>query len=92
MTCDTIGFFARNVQDLELLAKVFRLEDDVAPSPAPLPLKGAKFGFAQTSVWPKAEQPVRDAFALAKELLKAEGATCEDVELPEEFASLQAKY
>ncbi|KAL8287176.1 hypothetical protein RQP46_003628 [Phenoliferia psychrophenolica] len=92
LTCDTIGLYARSVADLELLAKVFMLEDDVTPSPEPLSLKGAKFGFAKTSVWPKAEQPIRDAFALAKELLVAEGAIVEDVELPEGFTTLQEKY
>lgn len=90
LTCDTLGLYARSVADLELLANVFKLEDDVTP--APVSLKGAKFGFAKTSVWDKAEQPIQDAFALAKKLLEAEGAVCEDVELPEEFTTLQEKY
>ncbi|KAK4700474.1 hypothetical protein P7C70_g5772, partial [Phenoliferia sp. Uapishka_3] len=87
-----IWLYARSVADLELLAKVFRLEDDVTPSPEPFSLKGAKFGFTKTSVWPKAEEPVREAFTLAKKLLEAKGAIVEDVELPEEFTILQEKY
>ncbi|KAM0746560.1 amidase family protein [Meredithblackwellia eburnea MCA 4105] len=90
LTCDTLGLYARTTADLELLAKVFRLEDDT--SPAPVTLKGAKFGFTKTSVWEKAEQPIRDAYALAAKLLEAEGAIVEEVELPEEFTTLQEHY
>lgn len=68
------------------------LEDDVTPSAEPLALKGAKFGFAKTSVWPKAEAPIREAYKLAKKLLEAEGAVVEEVELPGEFTTLQDKY
>lgn len=45
LTYDTLGLYARSVEDLKLLAKVFRLEDDVAPPAEPFQLKGAKFAF-----------------------------------------------
>lgn len=68
-----------------MLASVFALEDDVTPEPTPLPLKGAKFGFVKTAVWPKATQGTQDAWVLGKKLLEAEGAIVEEVELPAEF-------
>ncbi|GAA5859656.1 hypothetical protein JCM1840_006395 [Sporobolomyces johnsonii] len=83
LTCDTLGLYARSIADLKLLSEVFRLEDDVAPPAEPLPLKGAKFGFYKTHVWPRATQGTRDAWEKAKELLKEEGAEVEELDLPE---------
>ena len=85
ISCDTLGFYGRSVEDLEMLAAVFALQDDVAPEPTTLPLKGAKFGFVKTSQWPKATQGTQDAWTLGKKLLEAEGALVEEVELPAEF-------
>jgi amidase len=89
MTCDTLGLYARSVEDLELLAKVFQLADD-EPTPAtPFSIKGAKVGFCKSPVWTKAGPGTRNAFEKAKELLKKSGATVEDIELPEDFAKIK---
>ncbi|GAA6001847.1 hypothetical protein JCM10207_002348 [Rhodosporidiobolus poonsookiae] len=83
LTYDTLGLYARSVADLKLLAKVFQLEDDVPPPAEPLSLKGAKFGFFKTHVWPKATEGTQNAWEKAKELLIEEGAEVEELDLPE---------
>lgn len=83
---DTTGFFARSVGDLALLADVFGLFDDVPP--IPVSIKGAKFGFLRTVVWPAAGPGMIAAMDRAAELLRAHGAECEEVQLPVEFDKL----
>ncbi|OBT63373.1 hypothetical protein VE03_07216 [Pseudogymnoascus sp. 23342-1-I1] len=87
-TCDTIGFFARSVADLELLATAYRIEDLEPVVETPLELKGARIVFCKTPVWEKAEKGTIDAFAKAKELLRARGAEVVDLELPAAFAEV----
>ncbi|WWD19947.1 hypothetical protein CI109_104420 [Kwoniella shandongensis] len=88
ITCDTLGLYARDVSDLDLLADVFKLKDDVPPPSTPLDLTKAKFGFVRTYVWPKAQPAVTSAWEKAKELLVAAGAEVEEVDLPSEFDNL----
>ncbi|GAA5820110.1 hypothetical protein JCM3770_003355 [Rhodotorula araucariae] len=83
LTCDTLGIYARSVADLKLLAEVFRLEDDITPPTEPLSLKGAKFGFYKTHVWPRATEGTQKAWETAKELLEAEGAEVKELVLPD---------
>ncbi|KAL7418601.1 hypothetical protein Q5752_007059 [Cryptotrichosporon argae] len=88
ITCDTVGLYARSVDDLELLVSAYALADDVPPPPAPLSLAGAKFGFVKTHVWPKAEPALVRLWDDAKAYLAAAGAVVEDVALPAEFDGL----
>ncbi|KKY25592.1 putative glutamyl-trna amidotransferase subunit a [Phaeomoniella chlamydospora] len=90
MTCDTLGLYARSVEDLELLAKVFDLETDDPVSEQPFQIKGAKIGLCKTSVWPKAGPGTIAAWEKAKELLTKHGAEVEDLELPEDFSKIPA--
>ncbi|OBT48993.1 hypothetical protein VE00_00050 [Pseudogymnoascus sp. WSF 3629] len=87
-TCDTIGFFARNVADLQLLATAYRIEDLEPVAETQLELKGARIAFCKTPVWEKAEKGTIDAFAKAKELLRTHGAEVVDIELPAAFAEV----
>ncbi|OBT93436.1 hypothetical protein VE01_08701 [Pseudogymnoascus verrucosus] len=87
-TCDTIGFFARNVADLQLLATAYRIEDLEPVLETPLELKGARIAFCKTPVWEKAEKGTIDAFTEAKELLRARGAEVVDLDLPAAFAEV----
>jgi Asp-tRNA(Asn)/Glu-tRNA(Gln) amidotransferase A subunit family amidase len=85
MTCDTLGLFARSVDDLELLSRVFKLADD-EPLPAePFSVKGAKIAFCKTAAWPKAGPGTKGAWLKAQELLKKHGACIEDMDLPRDF-------
>ncbi|TGJ82042.1 hypothetical protein E0Z10_g6716 [Xylaria hypoxylon] len=83
-TLDTIGFFARSVMDLELMADLFGLEDDDAPGDD-FTVQGAKFAFAKTVVWPEAGPGTKSAFETAAQLLRSHGAEVEEIDLPSEF-------
>jgi Asp-tRNA(Asn)/Glu-tRNA(Gln) amidotransferase A subunit family amidase len=88
MTSDTIGLYARSIEDLELLSSVFKLADD-EPIPAlRFQVKAAKIAFVKTSVWPKAGPGTRNAWAKAQEILSKHGANVEEIELPECFAKV----
>ncbi|KAK0491037.1 amidase signature domain-containing protein [Armillaria novae-zelandiae] len=83
---DTVGFFARSVDDLQLLADIFKLFDD--EEPAAFELKGAKFAVCKTHVWSQAGQGTIDALDLAVRLLQEHGAEVEELVLPEEFSQI----
>ncbi|KAJ6485934.1 amidase signature domain-containing protein [Mycena sanguinolenta] len=88
---DTMGFFARSVEDLELLADAARLEDDEKPL-VPSTVEGMKFAVCKTHVWPQVGPGTINAFDLAAKLLRAQGASVEELELPEEFASVRQSH
>lgn len=83
---DTVGFFARSVDDLQLLADVFRLSDDEEPSA--FELKGARFAVCKTHVWSQAGQGTINALDLAVKLLREHGAEVEELVLPKEFSQI----
>ncbi|KAH8812613.1 amidase [Xylogone sp. PMI_703] len=88
ITCDTIGFFGRCVEDLELFANVYQLQDDAAVPPRPFSVKGARIAFCKTPIWHKAGPGTRAAFLKAQELLKSAGANVEELELPDDFSKI----
>ncbi|KAI1415080.1 amidase [Hypoxylon sp. FL1857] len=87
LNLDTIGFFARSVEDLQLLSDVFALEDDV-PSQDNFSVKGAKFTVLKTMVWPQAGPGTVAALEVGAKLLRDHGAEVEEIELPPEFDKL----
>ena len=91
---DTVGMFARSIEDLAIAADVLSVYDEadaamwprsrgshakVAMQAPPLP---PVLGFVKGPVWHMAEADTRDAFA---ELAEALGAACEEVPLPAAF-------
>ncbi|KAK8066015.1 hypothetical protein PG997_012762 [Apiospora hydei] len=82
---DTLGLYARSVDDLELLADVFALHDDTAPPEAPFRVRGAKFALLKTMVWPEVGTGTAAAMDKAAALLRAHGAEVEEIQLPAEF-------
>ncbi|KAL3479621.1 amidase signature domain-containing protein [Aspergillus californicus] len=83
---DTLGFYGRSVEDLELLCDILGLKDDeVTPS---FSVKGAKFGLVKTCVWPQAEEGTISAIQSAKDLLEKHGAIVEEITLPAEFDNM----
>ncbi|KAM0327154.1 hypothetical protein ACHAQA_006285 [Verticillium albo-atrum] len=84
---DTLGMYARSVADLELLADVFALEDDVPP-PADFEVKGARFAVCRTMVWPQAGPGTVKALENAAALLRAKGAEVEEISFPESLEDL----
>jgi len=88
---DTMGFFARSCADLELLADAARLKDDENPI-GPLAVKGRKFAVCKTHVWPEVGPGTTNALNLAVKLLRDQGASVEELDLPEEFASVRQSH
>ncbi|KAI8254083.1 hypothetical protein K4K53_009463 [Colletotrichum sp. SAR 10_77] len=84
---DTLGLFARSVEDLQLLADVFALADDEAPIET-FQVKGAKIALLKTMVWPHVGPGTETALAKAVELLKAHGAEVQEIEFAAELEGL----
>lgn len=84
---DTLGFYARSVDDLQLLASVFELRDD-EPPPTRFTLEDAKFGFMKTASWESAGPGTKAAMAKAKDLLVAHHAEVEEIEMPANLTDL----
>jgi Asp-tRNA(Asn)/Glu-tRNA(Gln) amidotransferase A subunit family amidase len=92
---DTVGVFARSLEDVALVAEQLIGYDEHDPDTRPrarLPLVATlaaappltpKVAFVRTPVWERTEAATREAFA---ELTEALGASCEEVTLPESVA------
>ncbi|KAI0127088.1 amidase [Xylariales sp. AK1849] len=84
---DTLGLYARSIEDLQLLADVFSLEDD-EPVQEPFSIKGAKFALLKTLAWPQAGPGTKAAMETGAKLLRDHGAEVDEIELPEEFKDM----
>jgi Asp-tRNA(Asn)/Glu-tRNA(Gln) amidotransferase A subunit family amidase len=83
---DTLGWMARTVDDVDLVAKAL-----VGRAPGALSavaLGGLRIGVASTAEWPFAEQATRSALAAAAARFQAAGATIDNLRLPELFATM----
>ena len=85
---DTLGLYARSVDDLELLADVFALHDDAPPAEAPFQVRGAKFAMLKTMVWPEVGAGTAAAMEKAAALLRAHGAEVDEIALPPDFEDM----
>jgi amidase len=81
---DTLGIYARSVEDLQLMSDVFALEDD-EPVHEPFAIKGAKFALLKTMAWPQVGPGTAAAMETGAKLLREHGAEVEEIELPSEF-------
>lgn len=88
---DTLGLFARCIDDLDLLADVFALHDD-SPVPDQFEIRGSKFAICKTMVWDKAGPGTVAAMTKAKQLLEAEGAQVDEIEFPASMTDLPKWY
>ena len=91
---DTVGVFARSVEDAALMADCLTAYDEHDPDMVPHgrprlaevvaqePPVTPKLAFVKSPVWDKTEADTRAAFA---ELTEALGETCDEVALPEPF-------
>lgn len=84
--CDTLGLYARSTADLQLLLDVFAVQDDAQP--ADVVIKGSKFAFAKTHVWPKASPALQGVWEDAKRYLTEAGAEVEEIQFPAVFDNL----
>jgi amidase len=81
---DTLGFFARSLSDLPLLAEVL--------SGKPWSSRGAgaipRVGFCPTEQWTLATEDTRQLLSAAQDKLKRAGATVNEIEFPPRFRGL----
>lgn len=91
VSLDTLGWYGRSVEDLELFISLFAMKDDAVPrSLSDTGVRGLKFGFVKTMVWDQAGEGTRRAFEDGKARLVAAGAEVEEMEFPDEFVDLPA--
>ncbi|KAH8698932.1 amidase signature domain-containing protein [Talaromyces proteolyticus] len=87
ISCDTPGFFARTIEDLELLTDVYRFEDVAQPEQATeFQIQGARVGFIKTHVWDLAPAGpgLKEVWEKAKNLLIEHGAIVEEIDWPDD--------
>ena len=83
---DTIGLFARSVEDIELLSAVLEL---LPPRPRERVDRAPRIGLCRTPLWDKAEPESVAAIEDAAERLGRAGARVRSVTLPDSFAGLR---
>jgi amidase len=83
---DTIGLFARSVEDIELLSAVLEL---LPPRPGERVDRAPRIGLCRTPLWDKAEPESVAAIEDAAERLGRAGAKVRSVTLPDSFAGLR---
>ncbi|KAI3542635.1 hypothetical protein CSPX01_06840 [Colletotrichum filicis] len=83
-TFDTFGFFARCVEDLQLLTDVFGLEDD--ESAKDTPLGEVSIALMKTPMWPAAGPGTISAMEKAAAILRDRGVKVEEVSFPPEIS------
>lgn len=88
LNLDTLGWYARSIEDLQLLGLLFGLKDDQVPRQLGNGAQGLKIAFLKTMVWNHAGSGTRQAFEEGKHKLKSAGAGVTEIEFPKEFAKL----
>jgi len=86
---DTVSWFARSVDDLDLLAEVFAIG---AAVPSPASVSAVRIAMCRTPRWDAAEPPMRNAFEQARRSMVEAGAQVVDLELPAHFADLNLAH
>lgn len=82
-TFDTIGFFARSIEDLQLVADVFAIKDD--ESPKDVSLKEASVAMIKTPMWHQAGPGTVVALKNALTILQNSGVRVEEISFPTEI-------
>src|SRR5688572_30388055 len=83
---DTLGLFARSIDDIELYRNVL-LDADLKP--AAEQSRAPRIGFCRTLFWPRVEPGTQKMIEDAAGKLARAGAPVKDVELPAEFADIE---
>lgn len=80
---DTIGYFARSIEDLQLLTDVFDVGSNKPDKD--LPLSQIKVALLRTPLWPHAGPDTSAAMEKAAAILRRHGVTVEEKEFPQDF-------
>ncbi|KAJ9614541.1 hypothetical protein H2200_002678 [Cladophialophora chaetospira] len=83
---DTIGIFARSVEDLQLMADIFQCRDDIIPQS--IDIKTSRFGILKTAMWKHAQPATVKSLEAAAQLLESQGASVKEITLPSDFNDL----
>lgn len=86
ITLDTLGFYARALEDLALLCDVFDLHDDAPPRP--VALRGARIAVCRSPAWAQAGTGTIEAMATGAAALERAGAVLSELTLPASFEPL----
>ncbi|KAK3681295.1 amidase signature domain-containing protein, partial [Podospora appendiculata] len=84
---DTVGFFARTIEDLQLVADVFALKDDEPPQD--IPLNQTTVAMIKTPMWDSAGPGTVAAMKHARAVLERSGVMVEEVSFPTEIGDLE---
>ncbi len=87
-TLDTLGCYARSLDDLGLLCDVFDVHDDAPPRP--VALRGARIAVCRTPDWASATPGTPEAMDMAEAALRRAGAVVSALDLPASFDPLGA--
>lgn len=85
-TLDTMGWYARSVEDLQLLARVFGISDE--PEPEAPAAESLHIGVCRTPYWQSSLPETRAALAEAGRRLSDAGAIVTELELGPDFSDL----
>ncbi|MFM1814807.1 MAG: hypothetical protein RLZ98_1502 [Pseudomonadota bacterium] len=86
---DTIGLFARSIEDLVLLRGIETGNATTLPHSLPAP---RRIGVVRTARWDLAEPSMRTALSDASRTLADAGAPVEDLDLPDTFADMDEDF
>jgi Asp-tRNA(Asn)/Glu-tRNA(Gln) amidotransferase A subunit family amidase len=89
LTLDTVGWYGRNIADLDLLATVYGLAEATSPAP---PITKLRVAVCRSPEWEATEPPMRDALERATRALARAGTAVSILELPEAFLGLSAAH
>lgn len=86
VTLDTLGWYGRSIEDVELMARIFDINDD--PQQRPPRADALRVGVCGTPYLEAARPETRAALMETKERLVRAGASVVDIELDEKYANL----
>jgi len=87
---DTLGWMARSIEDLALLAEAFGvLREPWRPRES---VRGLRIGVCRTPMWDEAEAASRDALERAASLLAQGGAQVAELDLPAAFGRMNEHH
>ncbi|KAK7214397.1 hypothetical protein V2G26_002400 [Clonostachys chloroleuca] len=85
ISCDTLGFYTRNMDDISLLSEIVRISPGSRNIPPSLRPSSCRVALIRSPMWPKAGPGTRGAWKQAERLLQQAGITVVHVELPKAF-------
>jgi Asp-tRNA(Asn)/Glu-tRNA(Gln) amidotransferase A subunit family amidase len=88
-TLDTMGLFARSVEDIVLLRAALTGN---APAKAPAADTRPRIGVCRTINWKEAQPEAASTLAQAASALSAAGASVADVDMPPDFAGIEDAF